>query len=110
MMSNFNKPNYIDEKFLEATNQGWIDTRTGEILVAIPYLSDRLKAISPVRPIEVNIELEKEKVIEEVITEVDSEETDSEIEKIVNEEVPKVEETVEPVKKRRGRPAKVKEA
>ena len=50
-MSIFNKPNYIDEKFLEATNQGWIDARTGEILVAIPYLSDRLKAV---RPIEIN--------------------------------------------------------
>ena len=47
-MSIFNKPNYIDEKFLEATNQGWIDARTGEILVAIPYLSDRLKAVRPI--------------------------------------------------------------
>ena len=107
-MSNFNKPNYINEKFLEATNQGWIDTRTGEILVAVPRLLERLKAISPVRPIEVNIELEKEKVIEETIDEDDSEETDSAIEKIVNEEVPKLEETAEPVKKRRGRPAKPK--
>ena len=107
-MKYYNKPNYIDEKFLEATNQGWIDTRTGEILVAIPYLLDRLKAISPVRPIEVNIELEKEKVIEETIDEDASEETDSAIEKIVNEEVPKLEETTESVKKRRGRPAKPK--
>ena len=50
-MSIFNKPNYIDEKFLEATNQCWIDARTGEILVVIPYLSDRLKTV---RPIEIN--------------------------------------------------------
>jgi len=39
----FNKPNYIDEKYVEATNSGWIDNRTGEILVSIPRMLDRMK-------------------------------------------------------------------
>lgn len=38
----FNKPNYIDQKYVEATNSGWIDNRTGEILVAVPQLLNRL--------------------------------------------------------------------
>lgn len=40
----FNKPNYIDEQYVEATNHGWIDNRTGEVLVAIPRMLDRMKA------------------------------------------------------------------
>lgn len=52
----FNKPNYIDQKFVEATNNGWIDNRTGEILVAVPRMLDRIKAMK----------VEAEQILEEV--------------------------------------------
>lgn len=40
----FGKPNYIPEEFLSATNQGWVDNRTGEILVCVKNLDKKLEA------------------------------------------------------------------
>lgn len=39
----FGKPNYIPEEFLIATRQGWVDSRTGEILVSVVHLDQKLK-------------------------------------------------------------------
>lgn len=38
----FGKPNYIPEEFLIATRQGWVDKRTGEILVSVLNLDKKL--------------------------------------------------------------------
>lgn len=40
----FGKPNYIPEEFLSATNQGWVDNRTGEILVCVKNLDKKIEA------------------------------------------------------------------
>ena len=37
------KPNYIAEDDLIATEKGWENKHTGEILVAIPNLKEKLK-------------------------------------------------------------------
>ena len=77
-MKKFAKPTYIPEEFLEATNSGWVDKRTGEILVAMTGLLDKLKA---------------EEIVHLPV--VIKEDIDKDIEKIVNEEVPEKVETVE---------------
>ena len=76
-MKKFAKPTYIPEEFLEATNSGWIDKRTGEILVAMTGLIDKLNA---------------EEIIHLPV--VIKENIDNDIEKIVNEEIPEKSETV----------------
>lgn len=43
MQNNYNKPNYIPECFLVATKHGWVDSRTNEILVAIPRLNEKVE-------------------------------------------------------------------
>lgn len=75
-MKKFAKPTYIPEEFLEATNSGWIDKRTGEILVAMTGLIDKLNA---------------EEIIHLPV--VIKEDIDNDIEKIVNEEIPEKVET-----------------
>ena len=42
-MSLYNKPTYIPSEFLKATKQGWVDTRTNEVLVAIANLDKLVK-------------------------------------------------------------------
>lgn len=42
-MSLYNKPSYIPSEFLKATKQGWVDIRTGEVLVAIANLDTLVK-------------------------------------------------------------------
>lgn len=104
-MKNFNKPNYIDEKFITATDNGWIDNRTGEILVAVPRLIERLTEVGyqfDDTPKEKITEETNEELVEKTVV---IEETDTEIEKLVNEEIPV---TTEEKPKRRGRPAKPK--
>lgn len=66
----FNKPNYIDQKFVEATKSGWVDKRTGEILVALPNLLERIAALSPVVPNEppvVPVEVITEPTVESIV-------------------------------------------
>lgn len=114
-MKYYNKPNYINEKFLEATDKGWVDNRTGEILVAVPHLINRLKSIGYDFGKNVQNEVKTEEAeLKEINREseelINEQESDLEIEKIVNEEVPDLQEqTPAPAKKRRGRPAKNKE-
>lgn len=42
-MSLYNKPTYIPNEFLKATKQGWVDTRTNEVIVAIAHLDELVK-------------------------------------------------------------------
>lgn len=42
-MKNFNKPNYIPEQYLKVTKNGWVDSRTNEILVSIRNLDEKLE-------------------------------------------------------------------
>lgn len=83
----FNKPNYIDEKYVEATNNGWIDNRTGEILVAIPYMLNRIKAKEAEMNLVAGIEepvVEVVEVVEELVEEpVVESETKVEISNII---------------------------
>lgn len=77
-MKKFAKPTYIPEEFLEATNSGWVDKRTGEILVAMTGLLNKLNA---------------EEIVHLPV--VIKEDIDNDIEKIVNEKVPEKVEIVE---------------
>lgn len=38
----FGKPNYIPEEFIIATKHGWADSRTGELLVCVKNLTEKL--------------------------------------------------------------------
>ena len=42
MKQRYKKPTGVPEQFIEATRHGWVDTRTGEVLEAIPNLVARL--------------------------------------------------------------------
>lgn len=42
-MKNFNKPNYIPEQYLKVTKNGWVDSRTNEILVSVRNLDEKLE-------------------------------------------------------------------
>lgn len=116
-MKKFAKPTYIPEEFLEATNSGWVDKRTGEILVAMTGLLDKLNAEEIVHlPIvikeDIDNDIEKivnEEVPEKVETETKSDELIKEPTEEVKAEVVKVEETKTEVVKqpsRRGRKPK----
>lgn len=72
-MKNFNKPSYIPEQFLTATNQGWIDNRTGEILVALPNLLNRLNLQPEAKKTEevISQSTVQEEVKEQPITTID---------------------------------------
>ena len=102
-MKNNLTPKYIPEEFLAATKYGWVDSRTNEVLVAIPNLDKRLKEFEFIK----NESKEEKQQI--VIDEVESK-----IDEILNEPTESKEENVEeqkqeaPKPKRRGRPAKNK--
>lgn len=90
-MTNFCKPSYIPDEFLSATRHGWVDKRTGEILVAVANLDTKLGVL-------VGVPAAIENIIEESIEEA--------ITKIVEEDKVPPKEVVEVAPKRRGRPKK----
>lgn len=90
-MTNFCKPSYIPDEFLSATRHGWVDKRTGEILVAVANLDTKLGVL-------VGVPDAIENIIEESIEEA--------ITKIVEEDKVPPKEEVEVAPKRRGRPKK----
>lgn len=110
----FNKPNYIDEQYVEATNHGWIDNRTGEVLVAIPRMLDRMKAKG--------IEIQKEELVNVQPINVSAEVIDTpKVEEPVEEKQDAITDLLDVLKKvqvkkedeekvtKRGRPRKVQE-
>ena len=96
-MTNFCKPSYIPDEFLSATRHGWVDKRTGEILVAVANLDTKLGVLVGVPDAIENI---IEESIEEAITKIVEED------KVPVEVVAKEVVVVEVAPKRRGRPKK----
>lgn len=101
------KPKYIPEEFLAATKHGWVDTRTNEVVVAIPHLDKKIKSLD-------TMFVKEEPVVTDVVLNDSLENIEETIDNIVNETVSeeiqtKEEIVLEEVKpKRRGRPAKNK--
>lgn len=120
----FNKPNYIDEQYVEATNYGWIDNRTGEVLVAIPRMLDRMKAKG------IEIQKEEKNLLKELVNVqpinvsaevIDTPKVEEQVEDQVEEKQDAITDLLDVLKKvqvekedeqkvaKRGRPRKVQE-
>ncbi len=111
MKNIYQKPKTTEPQFIEATKQGWVDVRTGEVLVAVPNLKKRIEDFfgekEDCSSVIIQPEIQTEQIISTAELEVDLTKPDS-TEDDIEEKLKDIieEDKLIAPKKRRGRPAK----